>query len=255
MGLKAANAFWNPEYYDPNRRTVTKKLLYSDQKDFVNELRSLVYLALITDRTLIIPNTLGGDFLEGVDSYKDSAMWPGFRIIRINPKQSKFKGVSQVQSKRDLSTLSIVEPAFYWRVKRDYSASIPEPSVISFNKDASLQYIEERLLSEDIAMLPRLIINIEGDYQNKDSKIYKTENKDINEESNFFHRIKANGIHDIEISPLKMNSLVNWAADSVGSYQHYLEEKENYVRLPKIIREPRYINKQICIFLHIHTFI
>jgi hypothetical protein len=54
-------------------------------------LRSLVYLALITDRTLIIPNTLGGDFLEGVDSYKERALWPSFRIIRINPNQSQFK--------------------------------------------------------------------------------------------------------------------------------------------------------------------
>jgi hypothetical protein len=42
MGLKAANAFWNPEYYDPNRKTLTKKLIHTKGKDI--ELRSLIYL-------------------------------------------------------------------------------------------------------------------------------------------------------------------------------------------------------------------
>jgi hypothetical protein len=47
------------------------------------------------------------------------------------------------------------------------------------------------------------------------------------------------GLHNIEISPLKMNALLEWAGDSVGSYRNYLEEKEIYVRLPKIIRKSK----------------
>ena len=36
-GLKAANAFWNPRYYDPNARTLTKKLVYDTRKQMTRE--------------------------------------------------------------------------------------------------------------------------------------------------------------------------------------------------------------------------
>lgn len=59
MGLKAANAFWNPRYYDPLRRTITKQLLYIDSQSLLDEVRSLVWLAIVTERSLILPNILG----------------------------------------------------------------------------------------------------------------------------------------------------------------------------------------------------
>ena len=58
-GLKAVSAFWNPFYYDPTRPTLTKQLVYTTPEALVQELQSLVYIAIATRRALIIPNLLG----------------------------------------------------------------------------------------------------------------------------------------------------------------------------------------------------
>lgn len=59
MGLKATNAFWNPEYYNPLRRTITKQLLFVNEAQLLDEVRSLVWLAIRTNRALVLPNILG----------------------------------------------------------------------------------------------------------------------------------------------------------------------------------------------------
>jgi hypothetical protein len=37
MGLKYTNAFWNPRYYDHLRPTLTKQLLFVDNKQLQDE--------------------------------------------------------------------------------------------------------------------------------------------------------------------------------------------------------------------------
>ena len=86
MGLKAANAFWNPTYYDGRKRTLTKQLLFSSRAELQSELRSLAYLALATGRSLVLPNLLGPlrHAREGlVDEVHGRALWPGFRVAHI----------------------------------------------------------------------------------------------------------------------------------------------------------------------------
>eukprot|EP01032_Pedospumella_encystans_P024341 gene24341-27535_t len=58
MGLKAANAFWNPIYYDPHRRTLTKQLVYLSDAQLRWEVRTLLYLGMVSNRSVIIPNIL-----------------------------------------------------------------------------------------------------------------------------------------------------------------------------------------------------
>ena len=41
MGLKAANSYWNPFYYDPRRATITKKLLVFNKRGTVRGRRGL----------------------------------------------------------------------------------------------------------------------------------------------------------------------------------------------------------------------
>ena len=41
MGLKAANSYWNPFYYDPRRPTITKKLLVFNKRGTVRGRRGL----------------------------------------------------------------------------------------------------------------------------------------------------------------------------------------------------------------------
>ena len=60
-GLKAANAFWNPHYYDPQRPTITKQLVYTSKDSLLQEIRTLIYLAVALNRTLIVPNILGDE--------------------------------------------------------------------------------------------------------------------------------------------------------------------------------------------------
>ena len=74
------------------------------------EVRALAWLAISSDRGLIIPNLLGSEDVTTVDPYKGQRMWPGFRVALV---ENQLK-------------VDILEPAFYWRVHRDYD---PAPAV------------------------------------------------------------------------------------------------------------------------------
>lgn len=144
MGMKASSAFWNPRYYDPRQPTITKQILYFDDRQLLEEVRSLVWLAMSTHRAVIIPNILGPDEYHTVTNYRGQAMWPGFRVIYL--KRSKGRSELNVQ---------ILEPNFYWRVQRDYS-QIPPPTIVYYRRDENLLQVKERL--ERVSHLPRVIL-------------------------------------------------------------------------------------------------
>lgn len=56
----AGNLYWNFKYYDPMRRTLTKPLMMLSRRQLRQEIISLAYLAVATNRTLILPNPLIG---------------------------------------------------------------------------------------------------------------------------------------------------------------------------------------------------
>ena len=202
MGLKAVNAFWNPNYYDPNRRTLTKRLLYSTDNNLEEEIHSLMYLASITNRTLIIPNILAHESLANIRKllkYKGQVLWPGFRVAYFHKK-------SNLQ-------IDIAEPAFYWRVQRDYSKDVPDPYVVPFGKNANFKTIESQLLSDKVNYQSRVVIDI--------SPTYHGENTDRNDE--------------------RILDTIKWAQDSVGLYNKYDEESKKYLEIPKIYH--RYIDQ------------
>lgn len=134
MGLKAANAFWNPRYYDPLTPTITKQLLYISDEQLLDEVRSLVWLAITTERSLILPNILGDEKNGVFESYKGQVMWPGFRVTLF--KRSKGRNDLKVQ---------VLEPAYYWRMNRDYGA-MPEAKVVFFDPaDHNLVHIRDKV--------------------------------------------------------------------------------------------------------------
>lgn len=142
------NAFWNPKYYDPSRRTLTKQLLFLSEKQLQNELRSLLYLAARTKRSLIVPNLLGNSEISMVQLVNASqAMWPGFRLIHL-------------KKKHDLS-LDILEPAFYWRIRRDYGRNGPVPAaqVVGVAAESSLGDIENLLSGPAFDQHPRIVLH------------------------------------------------------------------------------------------------
>lgn len=150
MGLKAANAFWNPKYYDPLRRTLTKQLLFLDDFRLLDEMRSLVWLAYATGRAVIVPNVLAHETeMRTIAPYRGQVMWPGFRVVFL--KRSHGRNQLKVE---------VLEPGFYWRVGRDYDP-VPAPHLVYFDPFTdSLGDITRRLEEQEAAAAaaPRVVL-------------------------------------------------------------------------------------------------
>lgn len=190
MGLKATNAYWNPRYYDPLRPTITKQILFLSDEQVLEEMRVLVYLAMATRRALIAPNLLGDENgNHGVtERYHGRAMWPGFRVIKFK----RTKGVNDLR-------VNVLEPAFYWRVSRDYDEP-PEPVIVYFDpaKD-KIAAIVKRIKA---ANAPRIVLHA------------KTESAPVD--------------------PTTEMRLKVWSSDSVGTFDPFEVEKRRYAQLPSL---------------------
>eukprot|EP01042_Synura_sphagnicola_P031067 gene31067-40002_t len=88
----------------------------SDPAQLSEELRSLIWLSSVLNRSLIVPNLLGQEALHTVPKWRGRSLWPGFRQVFLN------RGATL--------PIQILEPAFYWRIRKDFSAGqapVPEP--------------------------------------------------------------------------------------------------------------------------------
>jgi len=211
--VQAANAFWNPYYYQANKRTITKPIIFFTEDQLRNEIRSLIYLGYVTNRSVIIPNILGRDIL---DVYDGKNLWPGFRTFF---QKSSFP-----------YSIEILEPAFYWRIQRDYPGQhMPAVTVLSFVekylssssspssskhhgeeeeeamkiKSLRLLDIEHVLQSKEYQAVPRIVLSITA-FELSDEK------------RNWYNDHVGN----------------DWAQDSVGAYLSYQEELQYYGQLP-----------------------
>ena len=214
MGLKAVNAFWNPLYYDPHRPTITKQLVYTDGLTLLDDLRSLVWLAFATNRSIIIPNVLGKDeFLSMVGGFGGKTLWPGFRVLKF---------------KKEVSMLtSILEPGFYWRVNRDY-APVPEPKIVYYNP--KIQDVEDiRKVVAAAEKFPRVVLHpmvlpkflmdhASSNLEEGNDLLSNSKRKELN--------TLVNGIAD---------DIRRWSIDSVGVFAgHYFQEERAYQPLPSV---------------------
>ena len=294
MGLKAANAFWNPLYYDPRRPTITKKLLlfnrnknagittatttvnngkrdlartgrigrffelnedqlqdehYTDTNTLTQEVHALVYLALALNRSLIIPNILietakGAleKILYRVDpqksnviqrpKYHNNTVWPGFRVLYL-PSDDKGEPLLPLQQ---------VEPAYYWRVQRDYDIPniskgkesgtiVPDPVIVSFVHDVSLEFIEETLQSFSNEEMPRLVIHMlphSGQWEH-DQQVYVSRTMDTLSASRTPTSTEAFVIAE-------QAKQKKWTQHSVGHFDPWTDESQRYWVLPSTDR-------------------
>ena len=70
-------------YYNQFSHLCNNLLLLSE-KQLKAEIRSLIWLAMLTDRSVIIPNLLGDDrIIRTIDQVYNRTMWPGFRVANI----------------------------------------------------------------------------------------------------------------------------------------------------------------------------
>lgn len=153
-----------------------------------------MWLALSTNRDLIIPNLLGHEEWTNGGRYKGQAMWPGFRVAKLK----RAEGRTSIK-------IEILEPAYYWRVHRDYDDA-PAPRVVLFDpKRDDLRTIKDMVTSQ--GDVPRIVL--QG--VNADS--------DASEQSDAKRRA------------------VVWASDSVGWFeQPFSSEQLRYKFLPSVKR-------------------
>lgn len=237
-GLKSANAFWNPYYYNVTRRTLTKKIIYITPEQVRNEIRTLFYLGYITNRSIIIPNLLSHPNImhKSLDLYSNQSLWPFFRVVYYKP--SFYKQLKP--------SLSIIEPAYYWRIERDYfmnkSHLIPKPFLlpvynhensqnyyISVEKDheklqqalkstLTIRSLEQQLLSPRIQGISRVVLTVLPSIlseQEERQELRENEKRDERRRDVLQHHY-------------------DWAMDSVGRFLPYDQEIKEYEVLPKL---------------------
>jgi hypothetical protein len=191
--------------------------MYLSEHQLRQEIRSLLYLGIVTNRSVIIPNVLSALFSSRDHEYgtQRHVLWPGFRIAHF-ANLDKFK-------------LDILEPAFYWRIRRDYcirsdaavrrtptkpqhvpdaALCIPSPTVLSVPDSYKLASIESRLLSSEYSNVSRLVIGV---YPRKSAV-----HKDIVEHAAWVRKLKI------------------WADDSVGVFAPLNVEEDQYGILPEL---------------------
>eukprot|EP01034_Spumella_vulgaris_P027166 gene27166-33849_t len=207
MGLKATNSFWNPRYYDPLRLTLTKQILFLDDNQLLDEVRSLVWLALSTGRSLIVPNILGRENMKNtIAPYRKQVMWPGFRVAFLK----RDKGHDQLK-------VTILEPAYYWRVERDYDAA-PEPRVVFFDEQKdSLQDVKNKLLSSAHSQYPRIVLHpLQKALQPAES-------------------VRSNSLSPDSVVGAIEQAVLLWAKDSVGVFSApWSTLVRSYGRIPSV---------------------
>ena len=85
-----------------------------------------MWLAKETHRDLILPNVLGSEKIKSLGKYLNQSLWPGFRVVSI---ESELK-------------VNVLEPSYYWRVKRDYDP-VPDPHIVYFNDKDELRKVQD----------------------------------------------------------------------------------------------------------------
>jgi hypothetical protein len=73
---------------------------------------------------------------DAVEHYRGQALWPAYRVAKVLRK-----------GKDPPLQVNIAEPAFYWRIQRDYD-DVPDPKIILFNSKDNLSQIKDKILLE-----------------------------------------------------------------------------------------------------------
>ena len=188
--LKAANAYWNPRYYDPYRRTITKLIYYTKKSEVQEELRALVFLGVVLKRSVILANVIGAmkpkKKVQLKDSYNPKQVWEdeeipeGIRPVNFvcpggfmqhyiydnvgngaAPIWPGFRLAKQVSDILDFKAygVELLEAGFYWRCNRHYNTP-PPPVIMKIDIKSSLEDIRSIAESEQYKNVPRLVIQM-----------------------------------------------------------------------------------------------
>ena len=175
LALKASNAFWNSLYYNPLRRTITKPLMFLSKQQLRMELISLQYLAIMTNRSLILPNILigVGSNIKGElkkELCENHNVPYCFEVINshdILEKQDQshaafFQGEYYWPSWRTMIDFgdTPLEPSYYFKIQNDFKMEVPEPYVHRI--DVNLNHVSLNQMLNDISQVTeeRLVLDL-----------------------------------------------------------------------------------------------
>jgi len=184
--------------------------VFSGATNLRAELQVLFYLAVLTNRSLIIPNLLGSEKLKAIKHYNDLALWPGFRVAKVTPNE--------------VFDVEVLEPGYYFRVERDYLQShqrLPDPHVVSLTttktkeSEITLRKIIQKLLLPATIKQPRVVLDLTFGIQHESDDIHEVVSRD-----------------DLRARMWLRTRVQQWARDSVGDFHSYAKEKEKYIPLP-----------------------
>lgn len=162
---------------------------------------------------------VAGNEVTDVQLYEGNALWPGFRVAFFK------KGFPH--------HVSILEPGFYWRVRRDYAGggdgsggsahstyNVPDVTVLPLVGDSALSItaLEALLLSEKYHSKERILLHAPSP-QEKDA--FRTVDT-------------ASSVRvDKLLDDATLQRVLRWADDSVGLYPDKFQvESERYGQLP-----------------------
>ena len=188
--LRAANAYWSfgSDYYAPGRRTLTKPLLALSKRALREELRALAWLALNTNRSLIIPNVLIGvgtnvqgqpDCTTAAAAAASARMTPF--CAELSDQRNSLPSLSYTHASlhrgeyywpawrtlhEDLPDLAVIEPGFYDRLRSEDLGGLETPvpwihSIDLAGLDQTPGFALEALLANISAITaPRLVLDL-----------------------------------------------------------------------------------------------
>jgi len=159
--------------------------------------------------------------MSDVELYEGNALWPGFRVAYFK-KGFPYK-------------VNILEPAYYWRVRRDYIASdvpgknkpyagaVPNVTLLLLVGAAvrSINALERLLLSEQYHTAERIVLYAPS----------SSEREAFEDSKNPENTAEIDKLIDHDA----IERVVQWAEDSVGLYpEKYDVETKRYGQLPPL---------------------
>jgi len=191
------------------RRTITKQLLFLTTEQLRSEVRSLLFLARLTDRDIVLPNILGNDRQNEGPLFDGLSLWPGFRVL-FTRKEFDLR-------------VNILEPAYYWRIRRDYPAyTVPRATVVVVNRSTTVGEGVDGVSVVDVLTI------LQSEQYRDQPRIVLSMNMDKDDD---------NGVaaSDEESFDSLLYRLHLWSDDSVGRFSSFEVESGRYKALPGLI--------------------
>eukprot|EP00603_Paraphysomonas_imperforata_P006984 CAMPEP_0114436028 /NCGR_PEP_ID=MMETSP0103-20121206/13198_1 /TAXON_ID=37642 ORGANISM="Paraphysomonas imperforata, Strain PA2" /NCGR_SAMPLE_ID=MMETSP0103 /ASSEMBLY_ACC=CAM_ASM_000201 /LENGTH=643 /DNA_ID=CAMNT_0001606199 /DNA_START=165 /DNA_END=2092 /DNA_ORIENTATION=+ len=227
--LKAVNAFWNSAgYYMPSKKTLIKPLMVVESRaQLLDEMRALCYIAMKTKRSLIIPNILIGVGLDRPGGKRGPLLPFDYRLnaldkMRYKSRPQFYKDLSKMPMdaapklgenlywpsfrsiSHTLTQVEILEPGFYAKIENNLYLDVPDPFVLTWEKQKKSKLDELAALVNAIQS-PRLVLDI------REPGSVKADNG------------RATG---------RPRNLAHWAQDSASSWGPATINTAGYVTMP-----------------------